>query len=381
MVSLVCTPFSHLLYESYSSLLFGCPIYIEFSVPLVGFLCLNIDVIMGAAEARALWQRTASRCFVFHEDAKMAPRLACCHHQHSSSGNTEKSNFSSGSFGDTSDFSCDTKWWLKGSTGYDGEVTNFFFEDTKCKKLQEFVDLIGIREQEEEEDYSFISKKDTATTPWWRTTTDKDELAHLVAARSIDHKVQNCDLPPPQKLHKRIHCTSGGNGFKTAVKSPWKQGVWSDRSLSYSSSSSTESKNTSPKSSPRSDDLGKAQLLEALRHSQTRAREAEKAAREACAEKDRLITILLRQASQMLAYKQWLKLLEMEALDLQLKKKKEEEEEQEQIKGMNLKKRKQRGKKKKMGEIGKYVMAFALGFSLIGAGLLLGWTVGWLFSF
>lgn len=336
---------------------------------------------MGAAEARALWQRTASRCFVVHEDAKMAPRLACCHQQHSSSGNTEKTSFSSGSFGDSSDFSCDTKWWLKGSAGFDEEITNSFFEDTKCKKLQEFVDLIGIRE-EEEEDYSFISKKDIATTPWWRTTTDKDELALLVATRTIDHNIQNCDLPPPQKLHKRIHCTSGEKGFQTAVKSPWKQGVWSDRferSLSYSSSS-TESKNTSPKSSPRSDDLSKAQLLEALRHSQTRAREAEEAAKEVCAEKDRLITILLRQASQILAYKQWLKLLEMEALYLQMKKK--EDEEEEQIKGINLKKRKQIGKKeKKMGEIGRYMVAFALGFSLIGAGLLSGWTVGWLFPF
>ncbi|KAL1220710.1 hypothetical protein V5N11_035512 [Cardamine amara subsp. amara] len=333
---------------------------------------------MGAAEARALWQRTASRCFVFHEDAKMAPRLACCQHHHSSSGNTQKNSFSSGSFGDSSDFSCDTKWWLKGSTtGTDEEITNSFFENTKCKKLQEFVDLIGIRE--EEEDYSFISKNANASTPWWRSATDKDELALLVASKSVDHSIQNCDLPPPQKLHKRIHCTSGEKGFRTEVKSPWKQGVWSDRferSLSYNSS--TESKNTSQMSSPRSDDLSKAQLLEALRHSQTRAREAEKAAREACAEKDRLITILLRQASQMLAYKQWLKLLEMEALYMQMKE--EEEEEEEQIKGINLKKRKQRGKKKKMCEIGRYMMAFALGFSLIGAGLFLGWTVGWLFT-
>ncbi|KAL0703095.1 hypothetical protein Bca4012_069520 [Brassica carinata] len=50
---------------------------------------------MGAAEARALWQRTsAGRCFVVHEDSKMAPRLASCHHhQRSSSGNTEKGSF------------------------------------------------------------------------------------------------------------------------------------------------------------------------------------------------------------------------------------------------------------------------------------------------
>ncbi|KAJ1413759.1 hypothetical protein SESBI_19250 [Sesbania bispinosa] len=32
---------------------------------------------MAGAEARALWQRTANRCFV-QEDAKRAPKLACC---------------------------------------------------------------------------------------------------------------------------------------------------------------------------------------------------------------------------------------------------------------------------------------------------------------
>ncbi|KAF3496073.1 hypothetical protein DY000_02058388 [Brassica cretica] len=307
----------------------------------------------------------------------MPPRLACCHHQqqqqqHSSSSSGKNSFSSAKSFGDSSDSSSDTKWWLKGgSAGFDEEIANSFLQ------LQQFVDLTGI--SKEEEDYSFISKKDTATTPWWRSATDQDELALLVSTRSVDHHIQNCDLPPPQKLHKSIHCTTNGEkGFQTAViKSPWKQGAWSDRF-----ESSSNSKNTSPKSSPQSDDLiSKAQLLEALRHSQTRAREAEEAAKEACAEKDRLITVLMRQARQILAYKQWIKLLEMESLYLQMKE--EEEEEQGQVEGMNLKKRKQRGKKKnkKMGEIGRYMMAFALGFSLIGAGLLLGWTVGWLFPF
>ncbi|KAF2620360.1 hypothetical protein F2Q68_00042885 [Brassica cretica] len=306
----------------------------------------------------------------------MPPRLACCHHQqqqqHSSSSSGKNSFSSAKSFGDSSDSSSDTKWWLKGgSAGFDEEIANSFLQ------LQQFVDLTGI--SKEEEDYSFISKKDTATTPWWRSATDQDELALLVSTRSVDHHIQNCDLPPPQKLHKSIHCTTNGEkGFQTAViKSPWKQGAWSDRFESMSNS-----KNTSPKSSPQSDDLiSKAQLLEALRHSQTRAREAEEAAKEACAEKDRLITVLMRQARQILAYKQWIKLLEMESLYLQMKE--EEEEEQGQVEGMNLKKRKQRGKKKnkKMGEIGRYLMAFALGFSLIGAGLLLGWTVGWLFPF
>ncbi|CAN8310919.1 unnamed protein product [Cochlearia groenlandica] len=330
---------------------------------------------MGAAEARALWQRTSSRCFVLHEDAKMAPRLACCHHQQhlssssSSSGNTDKTSFPPTTSADSYDFSCDTKWWLKES--YEEDITNSFFEDTtKCKKLQQFVDLINV--SKEEQDYSFITKKDVDTTPWWRSTTDKDELALFVAARSVDHSIENCDLPPPQKLHKGVQSTSGENG---AVKLPWKQGAWSDKFERSLSCSSTESKIVSPRLSPMKGDLSKAQLLEALRHSQTRAREAEKVAREACAEKDRVITILMRQASQIMAYKHWFKLIEMEAHYMQMKKN-EEEEEEKMMKGMKLKKRK---KKKTKGDIGSYMMAFAIGFSLIGAGLLLGWTVGWLF--
>ncbi|WZZ19668.1 hypothetical protein YC2023_112757 [Brassica napus] len=326
---------------------------------------------MGAAEVRALWQRRASRCFLVHEDAAMPPRLACCCHHHQQqqhpSSSSGKNSFSSTSFGDSSDFSSDTKWWLKGgSSSFDEEIANSFLQDTK---LHQFVDLTG--KQKTKKSIALLARKIQCTT---------NELALLVSTRSVDHHIQNCDLPPPQKLHKSIQCTTNGEkGFQTAViKSPWKQGAWSDRF--ESSSNSTDSKNTSPKSSPQSDDLiSKAQLLEALRHSQTRAREAEEAAKEACAEKDRLITVLMRQASQILAYKQWIKLLEMEALYLHM----EEVGEQEQIEGMNLKKRKQRGKKKnkKMGEIGRYVMAFALGFSLIGAGLLVGWTVGWLFPF
>jgi len=39
---------------------------------------------MAAAEAGAVWQRTANRCFV-QEDAKRAPKLACCQSSSSSS--------------------------------------------------------------------------------------------------------------------------------------------------------------------------------------------------------------------------------------------------------------------------------------------------------
>jgi hypothetical protein len=41
------------------------------------------------------------------------------------------------------------------------------------------------------------------TEPWWRTT-DKDELASMVTKKSHNH-IENCDLPPPQKMYVRRH--------------------------------------------------------------------------------------------------------------------------------------------------------------------------------
>lgn len=139
-------------------------------------------------------------------------------------------------------------------------------------------------------------------------------------------------------------------------------------------------------------DPSKAQLLEALRHSQTRAREAEKAAKQAHEEKEHIISLFLRQASQLFAYKQWFHLLQLENLYSQIKNKdhpistlfpvtlpwtpykakKQRKSWQKATKG-------RRGKRAQPRyDISKYAVAFALGLSLVGAGLLLGWTIGWM---
>lgn len=147
----------------------------------------------------------------------------------------------------------------------------------------------------------------------------------------------------------------------------------------------------SSETQPGSSDLSKTQLLEALCYSQTRAREAEQLAQQAYNEKEHVIKLLFRQASQLFAYRQWLQILQLEALVLQLRNK----DEQDSInysnsfpvipcKGRKLKKfryNKPTKKKTRKGKfkINKSAVAFALGLSLAGAGLLLGWTMGWLF--
>ncbi|XP_016450898.2 uncharacterized protein LOC107775662 [Nicotiana tabacum] len=141
---------------------------------------------------------------------------------------------------------------------------------------------------------------------------------------------------------------------------------------------------------PGSSDLSKAQLLEALCHSQTRAREAEQLAQQAYNEKEHVIKLFFRQASHLFAYRQWLHILQLEALCLQLRNKDGRNSTNFSpflplvpIKGRKLKKCRCKPIKRKPAKdkckINKSAVAFALGLSLAGAGLLLGWTMGWLF--
>lgn len=136
-------------------------------------------------------------------------------------------------------------------------------------------------------------------------------------------------------------------------------------------------------------DLSKAQLLEALRRSQTRAREAEKAAQQAYSENEHIIKLFLRQASHLFAYKQWFQLLQLEILCLQLKNKDQPISTLFPVvipwrpyKSRQLKKGRPKAAKWKRSPpryaFSKYAFAVALGLSLASAGLLLGWTMGWL---
>lgn len=138
-------------------------------------------------------------------------------------------------------------------------------------------------------------------------------------------------------------------------------------------------------------DASKAQLMEALCHSQTRAREAERAAKQACAEKEHVVKLVFRQASHLFAYKQWLQLLQLESMYLQfmnntsqsvsmvfppmlhwtpqrtrkIRKSRHTSSSRKRVKQCCL-----------QYEASKYAVVFALGLGLAGAGFLLGWTIG-----
>ncbi|RDX99359.1 hypothetical protein CR513_17595, partial [Mucuna pruriens] len=420
---------------------------------------------MAAAEARTLWQRTANRCFV-QEDAKRAPKLACCQSSCATSksvdaGPTTTADESDHTAVDVTHFnrkssvcnlSPDSRWWfhLQSDYGYrkglkyeqlnalEDEVETVVASDVS-KNSQEFQELMDVMAKHEtmdidcvgcsesskktndfslESDYSWI-ESDKAE-PWWRTT-DRDELASFVSQKSLDH-IENCDLPPPQKKHFRGHpCAHVNNDKIKSASYDWEAKSRSFSNLTPRTQGSLDSgvmhknqgpsanegllyfaSDISPSDSPKHEDVkkskqnfdgdpSKAQLLEALCHSQTRAREAEEAAKKAYAEKDHIVTLIFKQASQLFAYKQWLQLLQLETLCSQIKNKDQPISSLFPValpwmsyEGRSSRKRKQKNAKQEERQantkcdITTYAVAFALGLSLVGAGLLLGWTVGWM---
>ncbi|KAG2284882.1 hypothetical protein Bca52824_044486 [Brassica carinata] len=316
--------------------------------------------MMAAGEARAVWQRTANRYFV-QEDAKELPKDSVSsppvvhpqnqsssprfmpllgHHHHHHIQTNQKDQ---------------VKTPLEAEVNLSEKKPELGAESFKSENFQEFMELMETRESngligsDESSEKKLLNEIPFDPTspwnplssekagPWWRTT-DKDELASLVAQRSLDF-VENCDLPTPQKMKRSSYYGS----------SPHEQGPSSCKNRREVASSEC--------------DLSKSELLEALRRSQTRAREAENMAKEACAEKEDLVKLLFKQASELFGYKQLMQLLQLEALYLQL-----------QIKSKNIEK----SNEQPPWSNSKWSCWFSLGLSLVGAGLILGWTVGWM---
>ncbi|KAM7276231.1 hypothetical protein ACFE04_018097 [Oxalis oulophora] len=422
---------------------------------------------MAAAEARAVWQRTANRCFV-PEDAKRAPKLACCQSSSSSSNKTESGphTASDGQYhpavglmhlNRSSSYSSlppDARWWLQlqPTYGYQKGLTHEQIQalETEVQALIEnptsegsdicrFNKILNTCAQDKKSDRNFLENYETVEDcigcplskktgespfdpespwtgagkkePWWRTT-DSEELASLVAQKSLDH-IENCDLPPPQKMNVKRHPyaplrhsasneippsfsndkgqTVGGTSIPIPpLSSPYtssgkRRWTSTDEKSSASGSNNSFSPETTLHKDTADGSPSKSELLEALRHSQTRAREAEEAAHRAYEEKEHVVKLFFKQASQLFAYKQWFQLLQLESLYTQIKN-------NEQVpmvlpwtphnKGKKQRKNTSKGKRQKPGQprhdVASYAVAFALGLSLVGAGLLLGWTAGWL---
>ncbi|KAI3933667.1 hypothetical protein MKW92_047591 [Papaver armeniacum] len=332
---------------------------------------------MAAVEARAAWQRAANRYFV-QEDAKRAPKLACCS---SSSASASKSQPHSAY-----------------QTDFNFEQLNPLETELELLRAKEVNETLKYFEDPEKDRIlSFTSKSNRSsldlknqyqkTEPWWRIT-DKDELAFLVAQKSLEH-IENCDLPPVQNRNARKCSFSPDSLCKDGIFSPT---PYQEAHAGISCGVSGENTNkpfstidnymTNPET-----EQSKEQLMEALRHSQTRAREAEKARKKASSEKDHIVELIFKQASELFAYNQWIQLLQLEST---ISNKSQVDQSTSRTpspvvspfncqKGRNSKHKATEEDKQMIYDIiTKNAVALAVGLGLVSAGLLLGWTIGWL---
>ncbi|XP_038875629.1 uncharacterized protein LOC120068032 isoform X2 [Benincasa hispida] len=247
------------------------------------------------------------------------------------------------------------------------------------------------------------------TKPWWRSAS-KDELASLVARKSLEN-LENCDLPQPRTKHQSKDESTCPECFgqDCFLTSPFTEmqfssldgynrgmhpsGGMDERQFVVGSvghllrhqdhfSVSRTGNEEYDSSSIANLNSSKAQLLEALCHSQTRAREAEKAAQEADTEKKHIVSLFLRQATQLFAYKQWFQLLQLQNLCLQLRNKDHFSDVLPWVPCKDRQFNQPRNRRKKRDrdhhKFTMYDIAFAVGLGLAGATLLIGWTTGWL---
>ncbi|KAF8648072.1 hypothetical protein HU200_065110 [Digitaria exilis] len=461
---------------------------------------------MAAAEARAAWQRAANRCLV-QEDAKRAPKLACCPQsvqQHDTSPTSPQDphipNFMQINWNlMSSNLPTDTQWWLqlqpnfgsqmalarehlssmsgeagekkmeglaslskpedngakKGAdpfeppwiistafmkqssetsleelktlAGYSptslkckGNANNCVYQGKEFTEFKAFDPLFPKNPQKEHCGMDAPWEENRKSQPWWQVS-DVDGLASLIAERAMEN-IANNDLPRPAQAVRVHGAELNSPGNKVDYGLPLPPGKEPDPvhdtiSCSYSVSSTNEtnssdgggwerqrrnnepggtqdsysSTNSTPGSKPTYQNASeRAKLLDALRHSQTRAREAEIAAKKAYDEKEHVIKLLFRQASHLFACKQWLKMLQLENICLQLRFKDHQIATMfPELPWMMVKEKvapsqehkdgtKKRGRRPNRKSGLRNTVAFAVGVGIIGAGLLLGWTLGWL---
>ncbi|EOX92008.1 Uncharacterized protein TCM_001035 [Theobroma cacao] len=125
-------------------------------------------------------------------------------------------------------------------------------------------------------------------------------LGTLISQKSGIDLMQNCDLPPPLKVF---------TGLDKAVALSMNRVCSTGRETDKDDHELLVFRNEGE------DD--KLELLKALRLSQTRAREAEKKAAGLAKERERISNAFVKDSLQLFAYRQWVRLLEIQVSKLQ----------------------------------------------------------------
>ncbi|CAA0830891.1 Unknown protein [Striga hermonthica] len=287
----------------------------------------------------------------------------------------------------------DAKWWLNHrhglKTGLESQLVDEYFACTKNdSSISSDVFSEVILSSSDSCDYGLTeqpvkscSESDThwvgldKIRPWWHAV-DKDDIAssHDNGSLSVEKVLDGCEICFGQS-EERMEDEEKAKAYESDGRRGLTECMLPESCKTFGSQE--DSPHASEPDSP-STGLTRAQLLQALCHSQTRAREAEKSAQEACDEKEKIVNIFFQQASCLFAYRQWLRLLQLESLCLHLGRRPADP-----IKGtVSLMKKGTRAPRTKRAKAGccvsKRAIAFTVGFALAGAGLLVGWTVGWL---
>ncbi|KAD7116999.1 hypothetical protein R6Q59_006354 [Mikania micrantha] len=333
---------------------------------------------MAAGEARAVWQRTANRYFI-QDDAIKAPKLACCSSISSLISNVETKPVNSASVDDSypfpdgksfdSNLESDSKWWIQLQPDYMHQrglsSEQFNPLDLESRNLQQFIqnqygNVTSINSLSSKRSYEFV-EMDYVELPWWQMA-EKDDFCSFDSNRS-HVLIENSDHNWP------VHTGLESQKFK-----------YGQNAISCGRPHH---------------DASKTKILEALCHSQTRARKAEFAAKKACTEKEHAIKLVFRQASQLFAYRQWIYVLQLEKLCYQIRNKKGDQMlsvtpvSPSKIGNLNKNLKKVASAKGKRArtkhgfgrhehDLSKYAVIFMVGLGIVGAGLVLGWTVGWM---
>ncbi|KAK8977903.1 hypothetical protein V6N11_059533 [Hibiscus sabdariffa] len=130
-------------------------------------------------------------------------------------------------------------------------------------------------------------------------------LGGLVSKKSGIDLMQNCDLPPPAKVF---------TGLDKAVEL-----MSMNRRTVYSITGREDDDGIRGGNDGVGED-GKLEIFKALRLSQTRAREAERKAAGLAEEKQRLSNAFMKDSLQLFAYRQWVRLLEIQVWVLESQK-------------------------------------------------------------
>ncbi|KAL5556529.1 hypothetical protein UlMin_038765 [Ulmus minor] len=161
--------------------------------------------------------------------------------------------------------------------------------------------------------------------------------------------MQNCDLPPPMKVFSGSDQTVISSMNRLCGLMGSREEVKYNEVNVYKNGGENE----------------KLELLKALRFSQSRAREAEKKAAVLAEERDRLSDALIDEAKELFAYRQWVRLLELQVSSLS------SQFEHEQEKQTRLEKNEGEDEE---GTVLSWTLALAFCFGIAGVGFAFGCT-------